>query len=927
MTQQIINTGNVANDGTGDTLRTAGIKINQNFSELYSDLFILPNQANNAGKVLSTNGLVVSWQPIAATNGVLTTGNYTDPSWITSLSYSKLLNAPALSIVATSGSYLDLINKPTIPAAYILPASSSNTLGGVIIATNGGITNNTGGINGSISLTQASTTQIGGVLVDGTTITMNSSTGKISAVQYTLPTATVGTSLTGTLGGVKVDGSTITIGAGVISAVAPTNITGNSGTTTKLIVPVTINGVNFDGSSNITVPASASTLTGTALNSTVVSSNLTSVGTLSSLNVTGNTVIGGNLTVTGTTTTTNTSTLTVTNKTIIVSSGSASSATSDGSGLVVNGPTIPASILYTAASSSFTSNIPFIASTFTGNLVGNVTGNVSGTANTITGIYSGAITSSQITTGLGYTPLQATSLSVTTNSASGNGSLAYSGGIFTFTPPNLSSYLTSITSNQVTTALGYTPLQATSLSVTTNTASGNGSLSYSGGVFSFTPPNLSGYLTSINSSQITTALGFTPYNATNPANYITSSSLSVVTANASGNGNLTYTSGTFTFTPPNLSNYLTGITGTQVTTALGYTPVQLTQFSVQTNSANGSGSLSYSNTTGVFTFVPPVIPVIPTYTVTTASASGSGSLNLNGTTFTFTPPVIPTYTVTTASASGSGSLSLSGSTFTFTPPVIPTIPTYTITTNSASGNGSLTLNGTVFTYTPPSITPTFSAQNANVVLAGPSTGANAVPTFRQLVSADLPTATTSTAGAVIIPAVSTSGINNTSGTIGIATASTTQLGGVKIDGSTITINGSGQLVASASGGALSSRTTVSVTTSSLASGGYTTSTVTAAKGYALYSIQVSAGAWVTVYTSSTAQTNDTSRSITTDPTPGSGVIAEAITTTATTTYFTPAVFGFNTDGTISSNMYLKIYNNSGSTTAITVTVTYLKLEN
>ena len=52
----------------------------------------------------------------------------------------------------------------------------------------------------------------------------------------------------------------------------------------------------------------------------------------------------------------------------------------------------------------------------------------------------------------------------------------------------------------------------------------------------------------------------------------------------------------------------------------------------------------------------------------------------------------------------------------------------------------------------------------------------------------LPTATTTVKGGVIIPAVATSGINNTSGTIGLATASTTQLGGVKVDGTTITVN-------------------------------------------------------------------------------------------------------------------------------------------
>jgi len=35
MARQTINTGSIANDGTGDTLRTAGTKINQNFREVY----------------------------------------------------------------------------------------------------------------------------------------------------------------------------------------------------------------------------------------------------------------------------------------------------------------------------------------------------------------------------------------------------------------------------------------------------------------------------------------------------------------------------------------------------------------------------------------------------------------------------------------------------------------------------------------------------------------------------------------------------------------------------------------------------------------------------------------------------------------------------------------------------------------------------
>ena len=38
-TQQVINNGTVANDGTGDTLRDATTKINDNFTRLYGDLY------------------------------------------------------------------------------------------------------------------------------------------------------------------------------------------------------------------------------------------------------------------------------------------------------------------------------------------------------------------------------------------------------------------------------------------------------------------------------------------------------------------------------------------------------------------------------------------------------------------------------------------------------------------------------------------------------------------------------------------------------------------------------------------------------------------------------------------------------------------------------------------------------------------------
>lgn len=58
--------------------------------------------------------------------------------------------------------------------------------------------------------------------------------------------------------------------------------TGNAATATALQTGRTINGVTFDGTSNITIAAAAGTLTGTELASNVVTSSLTSVGTITS---------------------------------------------------------------------------------------------------------------------------------------------------------------------------------------------------------------------------------------------------------------------------------------------------------------------------------------------------------------------------------------------------------------------------------------------------------------------------------------------------------------------------------------------------------------------------------------------------------------------------------------------------------------------
>ena len=127
-------------------------------------------------------------------------------------------------------------------------------------------------------------------------------------------------------------------------------------------------------------------------------------------------------------------------------------------------------------------------------------------------------------------------------------------------------------------------------------------------------------------------------------------------------------------------------------------------------------------------------------------------------------------------------------------------------------------------------------------------------------------------------------------------------------------------------GGLMSRTTSTVTTISIAAGASANVTAVGYVGYALYSITVSYGAWVTVYSSLAAESADASRPINTTPLPGSGVIAEIITTSSGTQYFSPAVIGYSSESSPNSNIQMKVYNNGVGSAAITVTLSLVQLE-
>lgn len=104
--------------------------------------------------------------------------------------------------------------------------------------------------------------------------------------------------------------------------------------------------------------------------------------------------------------------------------------------------------------------------------------------------------------------------------------------------------------------------------------------------------------------------------------------------------------------------------------------------------------------------------------------------------------------------------------------------------------------------------------------------------------------------------------------------------------------------------------------------------ITGYKTYILSKVTTTHPAWVRIYSSTASRTADASRTEGNDPLPGSGVIAEVITTSGSLTQLiTPGVIGFNSETTVTSAVYLAVTNKGTTSTAISVTLSLLQLEN
>jgi hypothetical protein len=204
------------------------------------------------------------------------------------------VNSPIVNTGSLTSAILSLNSSSANTPSYVVQRDASGNFSASVITANlvGNVTGNlVGNVTGNVSGSSGSTTG-NAATANLATQAVNLSGTQTAKFVYAAPNEINGTASFRAL----------------IASDIPTlnqSTTGNASTATKLAASKNINGVAFDGSTDITVTAAAGTLTGSTLNSSVTGSSLTSVGIIGTGTWRGTTIgvlYGG----TGTTTSTGT---------------------------------------------------------------------------------------------------------------------------------------------------------------------------------------------------------------------------------------------------------------------------------------------------------------------------------------------------------------------------------------------------------------------------------------------------------------------------------------------------------------------------------------------------------------------------------------------------------------------------------------------
>jgi hypothetical protein len=279
MAIQNINIGAYANDGTGDDLRSAFEKVNANIAELYSTV----NGANvgSTPPVVGVEQGELWWSTVEGRMYVRYGG-----AWIDASPSDGFVTYDLTSESTTGGANLQLngtdLSVDTIKFASGPNITVTRTDANTITLSSVSYTGNvTGNLTGDSAGTHTGAV-VGNVTGDSAGTHTGAVVGNVTGNLTGLHTGAVVGNVTGNLTGNVTGDVTGTLYGPLV---------GNADTASRLLVAKDINGVAFDGTQSITITASADTLYGTSLNSTVVNSQLTSVGTLTNLTVT-NTITG-----------------------------------------------------------------------------------------------------------------------------------------------------------------------------------------------------------------------------------------------------------------------------------------------------------------------------------------------------------------------------------------------------------------------------------------------------------------------------------------------------------------------------------------------------------------------------------------------------------------------------------------------------------